>query len=291
MENPPLVSIIIPTYNRSSLLKRSIESVMNQTFGNWELIVVDDGSTIDIQNQLTVYLTDKRLKILKKENSGAADSRNRGVELAGGEYIVFLDSDDEAKENWLEEFFRQIVDAEQPLGVIFCGYEKWQNNEMLFSKLPQDLGPIVNSAIGTYLAGCYLLKKEIFLEVGGFDIELKSGHHTELLLRVLPFCFRNHIEISSINSALVKIHIHEGERIRTNHKYIYLGTKGIFDKHLSLFNKSKSDKSNYLKIIGYNASALGLKKEAYDSYYQSFKVKPTLGGFFRVLKYKLKNLI
>ncbi len=290
MTNQPLISIIIPTYNRSSLLKRSIESVMNQTFGNWELIIVDDGSTIDIQNELKEYLIDKRLNILKKKNSGAADSRNRGVELASGEYIIFLDSDDEAKENWLEEFFRQIVNAEQPLGVIFCGYEKWQNNEMLFSKLPQDLGPIVNSAIGTYLAGCYLLKKEIFLKVGGFDIELKSGHHTELLLRILPFCFRNQIYINSINSALVKIHIHEGERIRTNQESIYLGTKRIFEKHLSLFNKSKTDKSNYLKIIGYNASALGLKKEAYDSYYQSFKVKPTLGGFFRVLKYKLKKI-
>lgn len=101
----PLVSIITPSYNAESFIGKTIKSVQNQTFENWEMIIVDDcskDSTIDIVNKFSEL--DSRIKlVLLKENSGAAIARNTALKLAKGRYIAFLDSDDLWKSNKLEK--------------------------------------------------------------------------------------------------------------------------------------------------------------------------------------------
>lgn len=92
---PPLVSIIIPVYNRSDLLPRAIDSILNQTYSNWELLVIDDGSTdntVDIIRQYAAQ--DKRIRLLMQSHQGASCARNLGLENAQGKYIAYLDSDD-----------------------------------------------------------------------------------------------------------------------------------------------------------------------------------------------------
>jgi glycosyltransferase involved in cell wall biosynthesis len=96
----PMVSVIMPTFNRADTIQRSIRSVQAQTFTDWELIVVDDGSTDN-----TVALIegcDPRLKILRQENQGAVGARNAGLRASAGSYIAFLDSDDEWLPHHLE---------------------------------------------------------------------------------------------------------------------------------------------------------------------------------------------
>lgn len=90
-----LVSIIMPSYNTGAFIAESIQSVLNQTYTNWELIIVDDCSTDNTDEILNMYLEDKRIRYLKNEkNFGAAISRNRALREAKGRYIAFLDSDD-----------------------------------------------------------------------------------------------------------------------------------------------------------------------------------------------------
>ena len=90
-----LVSIIMPSYNTGDLISQSIESVMNQSYGDWELLIVDDCSNDNTDDVVAQYLVDKRIKYLKNEkNSGAAISRNRALREAKGKWIAFLDSDD-----------------------------------------------------------------------------------------------------------------------------------------------------------------------------------------------------
>ena len=92
--NTPLISIVIPTYNRSLFLERSIKSIINQTYQNWEIIVIDNNSTDDTDLVLEKY-KEKKILIKKINNEGIiAKSRNLGIKLAKGEYIAFLDSDD-----------------------------------------------------------------------------------------------------------------------------------------------------------------------------------------------------
>ena len=98
-----LVSIIMPSYNTASYIKESIQSVLNQTYTNWELIIVDDCST-DETDEVINTITDSRIKYFKnKENSGAAMSRNKALREARGQWVAFLDSDDLWMPNKLEK--------------------------------------------------------------------------------------------------------------------------------------------------------------------------------------------
>jgi glycosyltransferase involved in cell wall biosynthesis len=96
---PKLVSVIIPTYNRASTLARAIESVLKQTYGNLELIVVDDSSN-DETSGVVSGIADERIKYIKfSKNKGVAAARNAGIKESCGDYIAFLDSDDQ----WLPD--------------------------------------------------------------------------------------------------------------------------------------------------------------------------------------------
>ncbi|MEM8675744.1 MAG: glycosyltransferase [Cyanobacteria bacterium P01_G01_bin.67] len=88
-----LISIIIPAYNASSTINKTVNSVINQTYQNWELIIINDGSTDDTFSLIN-QLTDSRIKAYDYPNSGVAEARNRGIKLARGDYIAFLDADD-----------------------------------------------------------------------------------------------------------------------------------------------------------------------------------------------------
>lgn len=121
MQNEPLVSVIIPTYNRGQLILDSINSVLNQTYKNIELIVVDDCSTDDTEKTVK-SIDDSRIKYIKLEkNSGACVARNKGIEISRGEFIAFNDSDD----LWLPEKINSQLDFlyENNAEISFCKME------------------------------------------------------------------------------------------------------------------------------------------------------------------------
>ena len=95
----PKVSIIIPTYNRAHLIAECLESVLNQTFNDYEVIVVDDGSTDNTKEAVEPYFD--RIRYTKQENRGNAGARNSGIELAKGEIIAFTDADCAPSVDWL----------------------------------------------------------------------------------------------------------------------------------------------------------------------------------------------
>src|SRR5262245_13613113 len=95
LQQNPLVSVIIPCYNREKLVGETIESVLNQTYQNFEVIVVNDGSTDGTEEAIKRYTSDVRIHYLKHEvNKGIPTARNTGIKHAQGEYVAFLDSDD-----------------------------------------------------------------------------------------------------------------------------------------------------------------------------------------------------
>ena len=122
MKNP-VVSIVMPTYNVEKYISAAIVSVINQTYSDWELLVIDDGSTDNSNSVAQVYANkDLRIKVIKKENGGLSDARNYGIDLAKGKYIHFFDSDDAVEPDFYEKMVNAIEIKNDDF--VICGYYK-----------------------------------------------------------------------------------------------------------------------------------------------------------------------
>jgi len=126
MDNIPLVSVIIPLYNKRPFVRRAVESVRKQTFTNWELIIVDDGSTDGSCSEIPG--DDSRIRLIHQENKGPGAARNAGLARARGEYVAFLDADDEWLPFFLERglnFFSKVKDN---IATVSFGYDDPTSN-------------------------------------------------------------------------------------------------------------------------------------------------------------------
>lgn len=144
------ISVIIPMYNAEAFITQCISSVQNQTYSNWEIIVIDDGST-DRSWEIckTISLTDNRIYLYKQEHGGISHTRNYGLEIATGEYIFFLDSDDAIHPLLLEELMEQT--QKYGLDMIFCNYvsvEGWNLDRVLHEASVNDKRPCWKIAEG-----------------------------------------------------------------------------------------------------------------------------------------------
>ena len=116
-----MISVVIPTYNRGHVIRKSIESVLNQSFDDIEVIVVDDGSTDD--TKLVVHnINDDRVRYIYQHNAGACAARNTGIDCAGGDYIAFQDSDDIWHSEKLERQYQKIISVDAD--VVLCKLNK-----------------------------------------------------------------------------------------------------------------------------------------------------------------------
>ena len=106
-----LISVIVPVYNIEKYLPRCIDSILDQTYKNWEAIFVNDGSTDNSLKILEEYKkSDGRIKIIDKKNAGSGAARNDGIETSKGKYIAFLDSDDWYEEDFLEKLYNNLIE-------------------------------------------------------------------------------------------------------------------------------------------------------------------------------------
>jgi len=188
----PLVSVVLPTYNRDYIISRAIDSVLNQTYSNLELIVVDDGSTDNTDAILNEYITtDSRVNYVKQEHLGANKARNLGIKLAQGQYIAFQDSDAVWFKNKLEKLLNvSCWHAEDYAGVFSAFYRCDLNGRK--SIIPQnkiELLPwedqfrllLTNNFIDT---ASMLLKKKAVMDIKGFNDALPRFQDWEFCLRL-----------------------------------------------------------------------------------------------------------
>lgn len=122
-KNKKLVSVIVPIYNVADYLKECIDSIVKQTYTNIEIILVDDGSTDNSLNICKSY-ADGRICVYSKENGGQSSARNYGLDVAQGDYIVFVDSDDYIEENYVERLVLAIS-SDPSVDIAQCGYRKF----------------------------------------------------------------------------------------------------------------------------------------------------------------------
>ena len=139
----PLVSVVIPVFNRADLIARTVETVTNQTYGNWELIIVDDHSSDDLLAALEKLPTFDRIKYVRHEvNKGVSAARNTGIETASGKYISILDSDDEWHPEKLERQVRCSESTEDPENVLCATRGRILYDDGSFKVIPErDMAP------------------------------------------------------------------------------------------------------------------------------------------------------
>jgi len=119
INNQPLVSIIVPTYNRNNFLKKCIQSILNSTYSNFEIIVVQDGGEEDAK-EVDYSFNDSRIRIFVKENGGLASARNHGIKNAQGKYISFIDSDDGVYPNFIEMMVDLLENKKPEYKIAYC---------------------------------------------------------------------------------------------------------------------------------------------------------------------------
>lgn len=181
----PIFSVIIPTYNRVDYLCFTVESVLKQTFKEFELIIVDDGSTDGTKNMVSEY-TDPRLKYVYHDNKGVSYSRNRGLELSKGVYMAFLDSDDRWVPHKLETTLEYI--NKYPEIQIFHTEELWYKNDRIQNQKKKHKKPDGYVYLNALPICCIsmstaVLNKEVINKVGMFDESLPACEDYDFWLR------------------------------------------------------------------------------------------------------------
>ncbi|NQP51812.1 glycosyltransferase family 2 protein [Streptococcus suis] len=129
--NKPLISIIVPVHNVETYLEQCIHSVLNQTYSNWELLLINDGSTDSSGTICDDYAKgDERIRVVHKNNGGLSDARNAGINNCTGEYITFLDSDDGIREDFLETCLTTAI--QHDVDIVIGHFFIWDENQQTF---------------------------------------------------------------------------------------------------------------------------------------------------------------
>jgi glycosyltransferase involved in cell wall biosynthesis len=191
------VSVVIPTYNMANHICDTIDCVLNQSFQDHEIIVVDDGSEDNTKNILMPYINGEKIKYIYQQNKGVSSARNKGLNLANGEYVAFLDADDKWDKDFLFEMVTLIekglcdwaicdnyhVELDingKEISRVFVNRPHILENtkELFFLLLEKDLigGP-----------SKVLAKKECFLSIGGFDEKLRMREDWDIWIRMSKF--------------------------------------------------------------------------------------------------------
>jgi glycosyltransferase involved in cell wall biosynthesis len=187
----PRVSVIMPTHNRAELLRRSVLSVLSQTFTDFELIVVDDCST-DHTQQVLKEFSDPRLRVLRREINGkAAATRNDGIAAARGELLAFQDDDDIWLPHKLERQVAALDRAGPDVGLLLCSYIRWHpggirliGGDFHWSRIDFAKGKPHITDYGLIATPGWLVRRSIVEQVGAFDTRFKSWDDWELGLRL-----------------------------------------------------------------------------------------------------------
>jgi glycosyltransferase involved in cell wall biosynthesis len=269
--NKPKVSVVIPTYNRAHLIKTAINSILMQTYRDFEIIIADDCSTDNTQ-QVIKDIKDDRVKYLRLEkNSGSCAARNAGIRTAKTDWVAFLDSDDYWLETKLEKQVKLIPQLSREYAVIHCGIQLVDetNNKPVGERIIQDgtEKEIRNNPEKLVPSTCtMLIRKEALNDVGYFDESLPAHQETELGIRLsLRYKFK------LVNEILVKALVNHNQ-ITSNSNNRIRAKEIIIEKHKNVLGKNVL--YNFSVIIAGNAIINGNRKKAKEFYSKAFRFKP-----------------
>lgn len=279
----PIVSVILPTYNREHLIKRAIVSVLNQSYQNFELIIVDDASTDNTYKIVNAFGNARISYIRHLKNKGAAEARNTGLKLSKGRFIAFQDSDDEWLPTKLEQQVQLLSQSSAKIGGVYSSF--WQIKEgkkylfpskltKLASYLPATHRKLEGNIHQSLLRGnlitlqTVLLKKDCFEKVGLFDKMMPPLEDWEFFLR-----FSKHYHFIHIKNPLVNLYC-TSNSISTNQTNLIQALNCILEKYSQAFETNNMLLGHYLYATGDILYQTGHLKQGQQNFIKAVKLAP-----------------
>lgn len=260
-------SIIVPTYNSGRKIQQTIESVLNQNTGDWELIIINDGSLDNTESFILPFLKDSRIHYYSQDNFGVSHARNVGINKAKGQYIVFLDGDDLLDPNLLKEI----------IGCNFINYDviTWSMKKVLngeqFVIAPIKQSSLYNHFTANFLAGSICYKKSVLEQVGMYDRNISFGENYELALRV---CQIKDLKIKLIPEVLSTYLQGTKERKSNTVEKQLKSLIYSFKKHNALYRDNTKELSKVYYFFGYLLEKMSRNKLSTKFYFASWKCAP-----------------
>jgi glycosyltransferase involved in cell wall biosynthesis len=264
----PKVSVIIPTCNRAELLRSAIESVLHQTFQDFEIVIIDDASR-DHTPEVVTNFKDTRIKLIRHQVSqGAAEARNTGIMNSSGEYIAFLDDDDE----WLPDKLQIQVDllenSSPEVGAVYTnrftidrasGRVLHERN----SKISLDISK------GNFITtSSVLLRRKCFEEFGLFDKNIPAVEDYDMWFRM-----SKKFSFELIEKPLIKYYIHENN-ISFNYEKKIRGLEALYKKHHNLFKLNPKNYSRKYLNLGVHYCYNGEPHKGRKAFKKAMRMNP-----------------
>ncbi|MGJ3250979.1 MAG: glycosyltransferase family 2 protein [Elainellaceae cyanobacterium] len=270
----PLISIIIPTYNRPQLLPRAVQSALAQTIDNFEVLVIDDGSPEPVN------LPDHpRLRVIRSpKNQGTAATRNAGARAAQGRYITYLDDDDQLLPHMAEVSLKALnhTTLPQPVAVLSGLDVLNSDGEAVETRLPPTLPRGSYFFLEEIEPGKSFLSKQtlvverdVLLGIGGYDETLQSRVHTEMFLRLNPVC-----SIVGLPTVTYQLITHEGPRISRNPSLRQISFQRLVKKHKPIFKAHPRMFADFVYKHAQMSYRLGQKRAAFFSLLWAVQIHP-----------------
>ena len=212
----PFFSVVIPTYNRSGLLKEAVHSIMDQSFEDFELLIVDDHSSDDTKNVVASF-KDSRIKYISNDRTkGGAGTRNAGIFRAKGRWVAFLDDDDVWLSNKLELQYKKIQEVDSVVGLVYSGSAGYDfaGKRVISEHIPEKEGWIQEDLLYKNYIGTFsrvVIRADILKKVGGLDERFEAAQDWELCVRLAGTC-----KIAFIKEILTYSRFSNKDRITLN---------------------------------------------------------------------------
>jgi glycosyltransferase involved in cell wall biosynthesis len=267
----PLFSVVICTYNRSAQLEGALRSVLAQDIGDYELLVVDDGSEDDTPDVVGRFDA-PQIRYVRRPNGGLSAARNTGIAEARGEFVIFLDDDDRVDRSWLSSLAGEVGPR---TGLVSCGC-RFVSPDTAWSVMPREQPEAFGRVTAVFLAGTFAVRRELYEHVGGYAEELPTSHQTELALRLIPEMERRGMTAGSVDVPLVRIErraVHERIWSPTD---MFVGATYILDRHHPQLARTPRVLADYHAVAAVSAFQVGNRSGSRHHFRRALRARPTV---------------
>jgi glycosyltransferase involved in cell wall biosynthesis len=279
------ISVIIPTYNRAAFICRAVESVLDQTFRDFEVIVVDDGSTDNTRQLLEKYRSLPNFQYLYQVNKGRSIARNEGVSHSRGNWIMFLDSDDYLDKNALLTLYNLAKEAKDSV-MLYGNFLFFRDNKPAYGHSRMFAGKILNANLFLEMlmsefwltkTGSYLIQKEFACTIGGFSEVFEPSEDLEYVIRMFP---KAKVSFVSDTVLFVEKHTENTDEMEMQQAIIkickhYMKRKNEWKQGLSAKEFKKAICALKLRIAN-GSYELNDHRQSFVYYFGLVKTKPSM---------------